>query len=68
MCVPKVATRKLTLYAIEGSGINEKETKRHSESARKVYVPSGWRRVVIINITEDGGGERNQPKRRRDNR
>ena len=53
-----MTTVKRTLYAVEGDGIEEKETQAHSETARKVYVPVGWIRVVINNTAEgqpDGG-------------
>jgi DNA mismatch endonuclease (patch repair protein) len=41
---------------------------RRLETARKVYVSAKWRRVVIINITDDGSTEQNRKKHAKDTR
>lgn len=50
-----MTTTGRTLYAAEGRAIQEKDSLPHSATARKVYLPKTWLRVVVIDVTPDRG-------------
>ncbi len=48
ICAWLVTTKKKLVDA------REVVTTYHSDTANKVYLPAGWQRVVIINLTGQG--------------